>query len=285
MAFRKFDIKLNLSDIINMALAVIGIIIAVKIGANTDQLVALKNLGKINNQNLNALQNLVGTSNKSLNTLKNLTNTSNDNLNTLNDLLQSNQRQLQGNELMLTATNKNLNELAKAVDAIVLSDTQLVYVNRELQLQTDSLIHQTNLLAKSIEISNEILSSNKHRDSAQFINSSYELEDLLNKIDKAYYPVSYLSDSLTLIHFIDSTLSLFNIGLENYCVNEDNNLFTGWRLSIQILNRFKKLVEKGYPDSAELKQTSDLFQSQWMGNVQILKADGRYLDSVIRNLK
>lgn len=285
MSFRKLDTKLGLSDLINIALAVIGIIIAVKVGTNTDQLIALKNLGRVNNQNLDALQNLVGTSNKNLNTLKNLTNTSNQNLNTLNDLFQSNQKQLQSNELLLSTTNENLNEVAKAVDAIILSDTQLVYINKKLQSQTDSLIYQTKLLTKSIEVSREILETNKHHDSAQFINSSYELEELLNKIDKAYYPVSYLSDSLTLLYYIDSTLRLFNTGLKNYCINDNNNLFTGWRLSIEILNRFKKLVKKGYPDSIELKQTKDLFQSQWMDNVQLIKDDGRYLDSIIRNLR
>ncbi len=271
MAF-KFETKLGLSDIINIILGGIGIWIAVRVGFNTDQLAALNKIVSNNTNQLNALNKLVSSSNQNLNTLKNL--------------LTSNQQQLLNNQQSLSTNQKNLAELNNAVKGIIMSNTQLKSINNKLQSQTDSLIKQTTLLAKSVEINNQILSRHNHDDSARFINASYELEDLLNKIVHAFGPVYYISDSLKNIKYIDSTLKLFNVGLTNYCVNDNRDLFTGWRTAIGQLNYLKETIKSGYPNAIEFKQIgNEVFNSEWQVKLTQFKDDGQYLDNLLDDLQ
>jgi hypothetical protein len=115
------------------------------------------------------------------------------------------------------------------------------------------------------------------------MNASYDLEDVLNKIDTAYGPVSYLSDSLTNIIYIDSTLKLLQFGLKNYCVNDNRDLFTGWRTAIRCLNNFKKFVLSGYPNAVEIK-VDGIFSPKWVERSLPFKDDGQYLDNVMDDL-
>jgi hypothetical protein len=248
--FKKFDYKLGLSDVINFSLAVIGTVIAINVGYNTDQLKALNSLNDLNNKNLNTLKDLEQTSNNNLNTLKDLTITSNKNLDALNKLFSSYQKQLLVNKELLESDNQSLMQLSKAVDAIILSDTQLIYVNKKLQSQTDSLINQTTLFSKSVSLNQESVMKAKHRDSVEFLLQSYELEDLIDSIQANYKYITNDTDSLTAISTINKVLGLLRLGFRNYCINDDNVLYTRWGYAFGKLSSVKYDISRGYPPVA-----------------------------------